>query len=128
MRVECQTCNTRFKLDDSLIKKDGTKVRCSKCKEIITVYPEDEKTAPSTKSLSKPGSPAKKKALIHEAETPKNTEHVDIDTAAKPKKTSTRVMILISILILTITGATSFYFNYLHIFAVTLISFIFFGT
>ena len=127
MRIECQTCNTKFKLDDSLIKKDGTKVRCSKCKEIITVYPQDE-NAPDQKKGSKRQSSGEKQAHIHEAEVPKKSEKVDIEIEVKPKKASTRLMILIGLLILTITGGCAFYFNYLHIYSIVVLSFIFLTT
>ena len=31
-----------FRLDSSLVKPTGTKVRCSKCKAVFTVYPADQ--------------------------------------------------------------------------------------
>jgi predicted Zn finger-like uncharacterized protein len=31
-----------FRLDSSLVKPTGTKVRCSKCQEVFTVYPADQ--------------------------------------------------------------------------------------
>lgn len=37
MIVQCDHCNTRFKLDDAKVKPGGVKVRCSKCKEIFLV-------------------------------------------------------------------------------------------
>jgi predicted Zn finger-like uncharacterized protein len=39
MIVECESCLSKFNLDESLIKDEGLKVRCSKCKHIFTVYP-----------------------------------------------------------------------------------------
>jgi len=39
MIVQCEACQTRFRLADEKIKPGGTKVRCSKCKEIFTVMP-----------------------------------------------------------------------------------------
>ncbi len=39
MIVQCQACQTRFRLADEKVKPEGTKVRCSKCKEIFTVTP-----------------------------------------------------------------------------------------
>lgn len=47
MVIECAHCQARFKLADDKLKPEGTKVRCSKCKEIFTVYPPaDEAPAP----------------------------------------------------------------------------------
>ncbi len=39
MIVQCEACQTRFRLADDKIKEGGTKVRCSKCKEVFTVMP-----------------------------------------------------------------------------------------
>lgn len=39
MIVQCEACQTRFRLADEKIKASGTKVRCSKCKEVFTVMP-----------------------------------------------------------------------------------------
>jgi len=38
MIVTCENCNTRFNLDENLIKESGSKVRCSKCNHIFTVH------------------------------------------------------------------------------------------
>jgi predicted Zn finger-like uncharacterized protein len=40
MIVQCDQCNTRFKLDDAKVKDEGVKVRCSKCKHIFIVKKE----------------------------------------------------------------------------------------
>ena len=43
MIVQCEACQTRFRLADEKIKPAGTKVRCSKCKVVFTVtLPEPE--------------------------------------------------------------------------------------
>ncbi|MDQ1330011.1 MAG: pilus assembly protein FimV, partial [Thermodesulfobacteriota bacterium] len=39
MLVTCTECDTSFTLEDSGIKKSGSKVRCSRCKNIFVVYP-----------------------------------------------------------------------------------------
>lgn len=39
MIITCSECSTSFKLDDSLIKENGSKVRCSVCKHIFTAFP-----------------------------------------------------------------------------------------
>jgi len=48
MIITCEECSTRFTLDDSLVKPDGSKVRCSLCKHIFTVLPKipDETDTP----------------------------------------------------------------------------------
>ena len=39
MIITCKECNSSFKVDDSLIKETGSKVKCSKCENIFTAYP-----------------------------------------------------------------------------------------
>ncbi len=39
MIAKCEKCNTAFNIDDSLIKEEGTKFRCSNCKQIFTLFP-----------------------------------------------------------------------------------------
>jgi len=39
MIITCEACNSSFSLDDDRLKPSGTKVRCSKCQEVFTVYP-----------------------------------------------------------------------------------------
>ncbi len=39
MIITCEKCNANFNLDESLLKPTGSKVRCSKCKEVFVAYP-----------------------------------------------------------------------------------------
>ncbi len=39
MIITCDKCNTRFSLDDALVKATGTKVRCKQCEHVFDVYP-----------------------------------------------------------------------------------------
>ncbi|MBC2705674.1 zinc-ribbon domain-containing protein [Desulfobacula sp.] len=39
MIITCNKCSTHFNLDDSLVKEDGSKVRCSVCKHVFTTFP-----------------------------------------------------------------------------------------
>ncbi|MCF8067993.1 MAG: zinc-ribbon domain-containing protein [Desulfobacterales bacterium] len=57
MIIACEECNTRFKIDDHLIKASGSKVRCSRCSHIFMAYPpspepEMESEAPEPEILS----------------------------------------------------------------------------
>ena len=40
MILACESCNTRFNLDERLLKPSGSKVRCSRCKHVFVAYPE----------------------------------------------------------------------------------------
>jgi predicted Zn finger-like uncharacterized protein len=39
MIVECENCHTKFRLDDTLLKETGSKVRCSVCSHKFIVFP-----------------------------------------------------------------------------------------
>lgn len=48
MIVQCEKCKTKFRLDESLLKEKGSKVRCSVCSHVFMVYPpESSSTEPS---------------------------------------------------------------------------------
>ena len=42
MIIECEKCHAKFNLDESLLKETGSKVRCSSCKHVFTVFPPEE--------------------------------------------------------------------------------------
>jgi predicted Zn finger-like uncharacterized protein len=39
MIIQCEKCNTKFNLDENLLKESGSKVRCSICKHVFTAFP-----------------------------------------------------------------------------------------
>jgi predicted Zn finger-like uncharacterized protein len=39
MIIVCQSCSRRFRLDENLLKPEGSRVRCSRCGEVFTVRP-----------------------------------------------------------------------------------------
>lgn len=39
MNVTCEGCESKFKVDEAKIRPTGSKVRCSKCRHVFTVYP-----------------------------------------------------------------------------------------
>ncbi|MBW2107173.1 MAG: zinc-ribbon domain-containing protein [Deltaproteobacteria bacterium] len=40
MLVTCEKCKSKFNLDKSLVKETGSKVRCSQCRHVFTVFPQ----------------------------------------------------------------------------------------
>jgi predicted Zn finger-like uncharacterized protein len=46
MIITCQECDSRFVLDDKLIKPTGSKVRCSSCKHVFKVFTETAAPSP----------------------------------------------------------------------------------
>ena len=41
MIISCKSCQTIFRVDSKLVKSSGSKVRCSKCRDIFKVFPPD---------------------------------------------------------------------------------------
>ena len=39
MIITCKSCQTLFRVDDSLVKPGGTKVKCNKCRQVFTAFP-----------------------------------------------------------------------------------------
>jgi predicted Zn finger-like uncharacterized protein len=39
MIIECKQCGSKFKLDEGLLREEGSKVRCSVCKGVFRAYP-----------------------------------------------------------------------------------------
>ncbi|RPI80109.1 MAG: DUF3426 domain-containing protein [Desulfobacteraceae bacterium] len=52
MIVECEKCKSQFNVDEGVLKEDGSKVRCSVCKNIFLVYPKRDRGAESTPDLT----------------------------------------------------------------------------
>jgi branched-chain amino acid transport system substrate-binding protein len=120
MKIECQACNTRFKLDDEFVKKDGTKVRCSKCKEVITVYPQNGKEKASS-PVSK-NSQSKSDSNQQEAQAPDNHDTDAITSNKDARHSSPRLLTLLAILGIVASGGIAHFFHYLHVYAVVIIS------
>ncbi|MEJ2471875.1 MAG: DUF3426 domain-containing protein [Desulfuromonadales bacterium] len=51
MIVQCHACQTRFRLADEKVKPGGTRVRCSKCKEIFVVMPPEAEPEPAEEAV-----------------------------------------------------------------------------
>ena len=47
MIITCESCSTSFNLDESLLKPEGSKVRCSNCKTVFLAYPPSSSPSPS---------------------------------------------------------------------------------
>jgi len=42
MIIQCEKCGTKFNFDDKALKKEGSRVRCSVCKQVFVAYLEDQ--------------------------------------------------------------------------------------
>lgn len=78
MIVTCDSCNTSFNLDGSLLKPTGTMVRCSKCKHVFKAYPE---APPQEPAPTPPVAEATAQAAPPEEKPPEDAD--------KPEKTPT---------------------------------------
>ena len=88
MIIQCEKCQTKFNLDDSLLKKEGSKVRCSLCTHIFVAFPPEQVLAEEPETvLVKPGEPA---ALAQDVPPALHEEPFQDHTLAKaqeePKK------------------------------------------
>lgn len=45
MIIQCEKCRAKFRLDETLLKEEGSKVRCSLCKHIFKAYPPEQVSA-----------------------------------------------------------------------------------
>lgn len=52
MIITCDKCSTNFNLDNSIVKEEGSKCRCSVCKHIFTVYPLQSEPESDSDNLS----------------------------------------------------------------------------
>ena len=74
MIVQCDQCNSKFRLDDAKVKDGGVKVRCSKCKNIFLVQREaaaeeaDYDSFLSGLMPQPPGAPKESRETVPEAE------------------------------------------------------------
>ncbi len=42
MIIQCEKCKTKFNVDESLLKKEGSRVRCSLCKHTFLAHPPEQ--------------------------------------------------------------------------------------
>ncbi|MBI3753062.1 MAG: zinc-ribbon domain-containing protein [Deltaproteobacteria bacterium] len=78
MIVQCDACNTKFRLDDSKVTAKGVRVRCTKCQNVFVVMPpppSEEKAPPRQEetvevSFGMPPEPSKKEAEVDFSRSP----------------------------------------------------------
>jgi predicted Zn finger-like uncharacterized protein len=52
MVIACKGCSKRFRLDETLLKSGGSRVRCSKCGKVFKAYPSEPDTLPEAATES----------------------------------------------------------------------------
>ncbi len=100
MIVQCEACQTRFRLADDKVKPGGIKVRCSKCKEVFTVtLPEPEPVEESidfgsfnmekvTEEAHDEATPAPESSHADTSEPEAQSEPDSAPESSKPQKSS----------------------------------------
>ncbi len=77
MYITCQQCSTIFRLDESLLKPTGSKVRCCQCKNVFVEYPpsvEADESALTGAAAFQNGSEQPSKAAVDQ-----ELEGIDLD-------------------------------------------------
>ena len=76
MIITCEECQTKFSLEQDLLKETGSKVRCSTCKHVFTTFPPKEE--PQIEEA--PTKKAQETVVIHPEEVPKEEDQIsDLD-------------------------------------------------
>ena len=75
MIVQCEKCQTKFNFNDDLLKSDGSKVKCSRCANVFSVYPPE----PIVEALEKSDMPADEEGLVAESEPSEAEPEIDLD-------------------------------------------------
>uniref|UniRef100_C6DZZ5 MJ0042 family finger-like protein n=1 Tax=Geobacter sp. (strain M21) TaxID=443144 RepID=C6DZZ5_GEOSM len=88
MILQCDQCNTKFRLDDSKLKPGGVKVRCSKCRHVFVAGAEQkQEESEFDVLLSGLGAPA---AAAAEAQAPAAEQVANdlaaVETGVKPQQ------------------------------------------
>ncbi len=72
MIIACEECQTKFSLEQDLLKETGSKVRCSTCKHVFTTFPPKEE--PQIEEA--PTKKADETVVIHPEEVPKEEDQI----------------------------------------------------
>ncbi len=72
MIITCEECQTKFSLEQDLLKETGSKVRCSACKHVFTTFPSKEE--PQIEEV--PTKKAEETVVIHPEEVPKEEDQI----------------------------------------------------
>ena len=52
MILQCEKCKTKFKLDESLLKPQGSKVKCAVCKNVFVAFPPPDISADEAETVA----------------------------------------------------------------------------
>ncbi len=82
MIIECEQCRSKFNFDESLLKRDGSRVRCSVCKTIFTAYPPEPQSVPGRMELEETVALDSPPILAErESAAPEEAQEADFDKA-----------------------------------------------
>ena len=72
MIITCEECQTKFSLEQDLLKETGSKIRCSICKHVFTAFPPKEEPQIEEVLTKK----AEETVVIHPEEVPKEEDQI----------------------------------------------------
>ncbi len=79
MIIKCEKCRTKFNLDESLLNKEGSKVRCSLCRHVFMAYPEEQALAEDVDTISVSQEELEEMLTEEEAEAEGKEQETDFD-------------------------------------------------
>ncbi|MBF0411494.1 MAG: zinc-ribbon domain-containing protein [Desulfamplus sp.] len=85
MIITCEKCSTKFNLDESILKKEGSKVRCSSCRHVFKVYPLYDEKLESPKVFSSESPILENKDIVKQ-NISKNNDDLKLDDNFVPNK------------------------------------------
>jgi len=84
MIIQCEKCQTKFNLKESLLKKEGSKVRCSNCKHIFVAYPPKQVSDDEVETVAVSRTDLEKKAAgvadVPPPVKPRKDQEIDFDS------------------------------------------------
>jgi len=73
MIVKCEKCEVSFKINESVVKKEGSKFRCSKCDHVFMIYPPEPEPSKEPEPVKTP-EPSKQPEPVKTPEPSKQPE------------------------------------------------------
>ncbi len=81
MIIACEKCKSTFQLDESLLRDEGSKVRCSLCRHVFTVYPETVSSVDAAASYDDVDEELQETVALDSPPALDDREETDFDTA-----------------------------------------------
>jgi len=84
MIVQCEKCNSKFRLDETLLKEGGSKVRCSSCRHVFVAYPPSETSSSWPDAEPGPASPVEEPEETVILDSPPDSSDAGMELPEEP--------------------------------------------